>query len=179
VFEKIVTAMFLRPYRHGREIGLEQQLETGILLHLAGGHAGMKRQQLHTFRALVKAEHAEIGDDPEHAASSQPGGAPGVTARQKAWAGDKIDRFHKPAFLVFHRHDHQRQAGDVISAAGSRQTARRALRITNERTVEIAVLVDLRAAHEADIDIAALQQQQHLGAAQHHVGTARAALLIG
>ena len=48
----------------------------------------------------------------------------------------------------------------------------------NER-VQIAVLVDLRAAHEADIDIAALQQQQHVGAAQHHVGALGAALLVG
>ena len=45
--------------------------------------------------------------------------------------------------------------------------------------VEVAVLIDLRAAHEADIDIAALQQQQHVGAAEHHVGALGAALIVG
>ena len=44
---------------------------------------------------------------------------------------------------------------------------------------KIAVLVDLRATHEADIDVAALQQQQHIGAAQHHVGARGAALIVG
>jgi hypothetical protein len=39
-------------------------------------------------------------------------------------------------------------------------------------------LIDLRAAHEADIDIAALQQQQHLGAAEHHTAR-RAPLIVG
>ena len=53
------------------------------------------------------------------------------------------------------------------------------LRIADERAVEIAVLIDLRAAHEADVDVAALQQQQDVGAAEHHVGAPRAALLVG
>ena len=52
-------------------------------------------------------------------------------------------------------------------------------RIADEGAVEIAVLIDLRAAHEADVDVAALQQQQHLGAAEHHVGALRAALIVG
>ena len=51
--------------------------------------------------------------------------------------------------------------------------------IADEGAVEIAVLIDLRAAHEADIDIAALQQQQHVRAAQHHIGAPRAALIVG
>ena len=51
--------------------------------------------------------------------------------------------------------------------------------IADKGAVEVAVLVDLRAAHKADIDIAALQQKQHIGAAQHHIGAPRATLLIG
>ena len=51
--------------------------------------------------------------------------------------------------------------------------------IADERRIQIAELVDLRAAHEPDIDIAALQQQQHVGAAQHHVGALGAALVVG
>ena len=51
--------------------------------------------------------------------------------------------------------------------------------IADERAVEVAVLVDLRAAHEADVDVAALQEQEHVGDAQHHVGASRAALLVG
>jgi hypothetical protein len=84
---------------------------------------------------------------------------------------------------VLHRDDHLRQAGDVVAAAGSRQTGYRmpsgATGITDERAVEVAILVNLRTAHKTDIDIAALQQKQHIGAAQHHIRAARAALLVG
>ncbi len=80
---------------------------------------------------------------------------------------------------MLHRDDHLRQAGDVVAATGSRQARRCVVWIPDERAVEVAVLVDLRAAHKADIDIAALQQKQHIGAAQHHIGAPRAALLIG
>ena len=51
------------------------------------------------------------------------------------------------------------------------QARDRMVGIADERTVEVAVLVDLRAAHEADVDVAPLQEQEHVGAAQDHVGT--------
>ncbi len=52
-------------------------------------------------------------------------------------------------------------------------------RIADEGRIEVAELVDLRAAHEADVDIAALQQQQHVSAAEHHVGALGATLVVG
>ena len=58
------------------------------------------------------------------------------------------------------------EARDVVAAAGARKARLRLRRIADERRVEVSVLVDLGAAHEADIDIAALEQQQHFGAAR-------------
>ena len=51
--------------------------------------------------------------------------------------------------------------------------------LADERAVQVAVAVDLRPAHEADVDVAALQEQQHVGDRQDHVRPPRAALLVG
>ena len=83
------------------------------------------------------------------------------------------------ALLVLHRNNHVGQARDVVAAACSGQTCLRIVGVADEGRVQIAVLIDLRAAHESDVDIAPLQQQQHFGAAQHHVGALGAALVIG
>jgi hypothetical protein len=139
----------------------------------------VQRQQLHPLGAFLEAEDAEIGDDTVHAAGDQPGLAPAVAAREKAGAGDKIDAVHEAPLLVLHCNDNLRQAGDVVAAAGSRQAGGRPLGIANKRAVEVAVLVDLRTTHKADIDIAALQQKEDFRAAEHHVGAAGAALLVG
>ena len=98
---------------------------------------------------------------------------------QPARAGDEVDVLDEAALLVLHRDDHRGEARDVVAAAGSRKTRLRARRIANERAVQIAVLIDLRSAHEADVDVAALQQQQHFSAAEDHVRACRAALIVG
>jgi hypothetical protein len=102
-----------------------------------------------------------------------------VAAGQEAGARDEIDAFDKAALFVLHRYDHPGQAGDVVAAAAAGEPRRRMLGHTDQRTVQVAVLVDLRATHKADIDIAALQQQQDVGAAQHHVGAPCATLFVG
>ena len=80
---------------------------------------------------------------------------------------------------MLHGHDHLREARDVIAAAGTGKPRLRVSGIADEGAVEVAVLIDLRAAHESDIDIAALEEQQHFRAAQHHVGALGAALIVG
>src|SRR5260370_25035513 len=118
----------------------------------------MQRQQLHPLRVLVEPEDAEIGDNAIHAAGSQPGLAPALLARQKAWARHEIDAVYEAALLMLHRDDHLRQAGDVVAATGSRQARRCVVWIPDERAVEVSVLVDLLAAHKAAIHIDPLHQ---------------------
>ncbi|MCY1219954.1 hypothetical protein D9M72_319490 [compost metagenome] len=104
--------------------------------------------------------------------------AAGVTL-QEAGARDEVDLVDKAAALVLHRDDHLRQARDVIAAAGAGQPGLRPCGIADAGRIEVAEAVDLRAPHEADVDIAALQQQQHVGRAQHHIGPLGATLFIG
>src|SRR5207245_595228 len=68
---------------------------------------------------------------------------------------------------------------NVVAAARTGQAGGRILRIADEGAVEITVLIDLRPTHESNIDIAALEKQQDIGAAEHHIGAPRAALLVG
>src|SRR5271169_304417 len=128
---------------------------------------------------ILKAEEAEISHHPRHAAGDQPAVAPALAASKKAWAGDKIDAFDEAALLMLHRHNHLSQTGDVVAAAGPGQPRRRPLRAADQRAVQISILVDLGAAHKPYIDITALQQQQNIRAAQHHISAPRAALLVG
>ena len=102
-----------------------------------------------------------------------------LPSADEARAGDEVDLLHEAPLLVLHRHDHVGEAGDVVSAAGARQARLRRGGIADKGRVQVAVLVDLRSAHEADIDIAALQQQQHVGAAEHHIRALGAALVVG
>ena len=78
-----------------------------------------------------------------------------------------------------HRDDHPGQARDVVAPTGARQPNRGVVVVTDDRAVQVAVSVDLCTAHEADIHIAALQQQQHVGDRENHVRAAGAALLVG
>src|ERR1700737_527832 len=160
-------------------MGGELQRKTGIVLQLLARNARGERNHLHASFLFVKSEHREIGDYAEHAAGQQTARAPGLAALEKAGAGDEIDVFDETPLLVLHRHDHFRETCDVVAAAGARQARLGVARIADERAVEIAVLVDLRASHEAEIDVAALEQKQHFRAAEHHVGADRATLIVG
>ena len=51
--------------------------------------------------------------------------------------------------------------------------------ITEARTIQIAIFINLGAAHKANIDVAALQQQQNIRNTEKHVGSSGASLLIG
>src|SRR6185369_16780414 len=129
-------------------------------------------------RLVVETHDRKIGDDTVHAAGEEPRIVPARSAANEAGAGDEIDLLDEAPLLVLHRDDHLRQACDVVAAAGAGQAGRRIFRIADEGAVEIAVLIDLRAAHASDIDIAAVEQQD-IGAAEHHIGAPRAALLVG
>ncbi len=160
---------------------VEDQREPGVVLHLLRGVTpGLSDDHLHAPRLGFESEHREIGDDAEHAAGEQAAFAPRLSPpRRKPGLVMKSTCSTKRRFSCF--------IATIICVRlamslpppvpGSRVFGLR--RIADERAVQIAVLVDLRAAHEADVDIAALQQQQHFGAAEHHVGALGAALIVG
>ena len=153
--------------------------KAGVLLHLVGGDARVQRQKLHPVRALVEAEEAEIGDhrnmppavNPAARRLSSPARKPGLVTKSTRSTNRRFSCFIATIICV-------RLAMSLPPPVPGSRVAGLA-GIADERAVEIAVLVDLRPAHEADIDVAALQQEQHVGAAEHHVGAARAALLVG
>src|SRR5215469_186815 len=156
-----------------------EQAETSIVLNFLERDSGMQGQDPHPLLLLVEAHDGEIGDDAIHPAGSQPGVATAGAAVNPAGTGDEVDFLDEAALLVLHRDDHRDQARDVVAAARAGQTRCRIVGIADERAVEIAVLVDLRSTHEADIDIAALQEEEDIGAPQHHVRAPRTALLVG
>src|SRR5262245_27185944 len=161
------------------QVGGELQAKSGIFLNLLATDAGIERDHLHASLLVVESEHGKIGDDTEHSSGWKATGSPRVPAAQVSRAGDEIDMLDEASLFMLHRHHHLRQARDVVAASGAGQARLRLFRIADERTVQIAVLIDLRATHESDVDIAALQQQQHIRAAEHHVGAARAPLIVG
>ncbi len=83
------------------------------------------------------------------------------------------------ALLVLHRDDHRVRLEMSLPPPVPGRRVFGLRRIADERAVQIAVLIDLRAAHEADVDVASLQQQQHLSAPENHVGARGAALIVG
>ena len=162
------------------EIGGDQQLETGVGLDLIGGDAGVEGQQPHPLRMLVEAEERRDRSRPgtcrrrsarPRAGYRRPSRNPGLVTKSTRSTNRRFSCFIATIIRV-------RLAMSLPPPVpGSRVVGRS--RVADERAVQIAVLVDLRAAHKADIDIAALQQQQHVGAAEHHIGAPRAALLVG
>ena len=158
---------------------VEHEVEAGVVLDLLARHARIETRDLHPPLLVVEREDGKLGDDAQHAAERQPAVGAAGAAADEAGTGDEIDLVDEAAFLVLHRHDHVGEARNVVAAAGPGQAHRRLLRIADEGRIEVAVLVDLRAPHEAHVDIAALEQEQHIGAAEHHVGALGAALVVG
>ena len=98
-----------------------------------------------------------------------PAGAPRVAGTDPAGAGDEVDPRQEAALLV-HRHDHQLAAegGDVVAAAAARQSYLRVVERPDDAGVHVAVLVDLRAAHEGHVDVAALREVERVGDPRQH-----------
>src|SRR6185437_8415824 len=132
--------------------------EAGIVLNLLATDAGIEGENGHSPLLVVEAEDRELGDDAKHSSGDEAALGAGATSAQETWAGDEIDLLDEAPLLVLHRDDHAGQARNVVSAAGSRQAGFRRRGIADERRVQVAVLIDLRASHEADIHIAALEQ---------------------
>jgi hypothetical protein len=160
-------------------MSVEQQLEARILLHLLAGDTLVEGEHLHLAGVLVEAHDGEVGDDAPHAALRQAALGARSLALHPAGRGDEVDVGHEAALLVLHGHDHVGERGDVVTAAGAGEAYPGVVGIADEGRVEVAEAVDLGAAHEAHVDIAALKQQEHVGDRQDHVGAARAALLVG
>src|SRR5436190_16002473 len=139
------------------EMGREVEGKPGVVLKRLAADARIERDHLHAPLLGFESEHREIGHHAEHAASKEAAASPRLAAAQVSGTGDEIDMLDEAALLVLHRHDHLRERGDVVAAPRPRQSGLGPRRIADERAVQIAVLVDLRAAHESDVDVAALQ----------------------
>src|SRR6478752_8444222 len=136
------------------EIVVKDQLEAGLVLHLFAANAGIESGNLHAPLLVLEREHREFGDDAEHAAGRQAAFRARVAAAYEAGAGDEVDMLDEAALLVLHRDDHVREARNIVAAAGAWKARLRMRGIADERRIEIAELIDLRATHETDVDIA-------------------------
>ena len=102
------------------QMGSESQGKSGIVLKFFLTDAGIERHHLHAPLVGIESEHRQIGDHAERAAGKQAACAPRVAAAQVAGAGDEIHVLDEAALLVLHRHDHVREAGNVVAATRSR-----------------------------------------------------------
>src|SRR5215471_8952884 len=154
------------------------EFESCVFLNLLARHARIEGKRRQTPCGFVKSENGEIGHYTIHSAGKKAAVVARLPALEPARTGDEIDVLYEAPFFVLQRHNHVGETGYVVASAGARQSDFRISRIADERTVEIAILINLRATHEADIDVPALEQQQHLCAAEHHVGADGATLIV-
>src|SRR5947208_13963753 len=135
----------------------EVEGKSGVVLKSFPSDARIERDHLHAPFLVLEAEHRQIRHHTKRGAGEQTALTPRVAAMQVSGAGDEIDLLDEAALLVLHRYDHLRERSDVVAAASSRQAGLGAQRIADERAIQIAVLIDLGAAHESDVDVAALE----------------------
>ena len=171
----------LRGRRRGRaEVFGEVELESGVILHLLARNTGVERQHLHAPSSRPQSRRARDRSRPD--ACRQSGAR--VRARvslpsMPPGARDEVDMSHKASLLVLHSDDHAGRDSRCRCPHRCPEGASSASRIADEGRVEVSELVDLGAAHEAHIYIAALEEKQHLSGAQHHIGALGAALVVG
>src|SRR3990167_3613526 len=144
-------------------------------------HAGMRRLDAHALRGAVATKDSEGRDDARDAAEVEPGGGARTVALEPAGAGDEIDAGDEPTLLVRRHDDHlAAERGEVVGAASPRQPYLGLPVVRADRArVDVAVLVDLRAAHESDIDETALREQERVGDPRQHGRAAPGAHLVG
>src|SRR5215216_1630830 len=135
---------------------VEDQVEAGIVLNLIPRDAGIEGQNLHQARGFVERKYRKLGDDTEHSTFRQAALGAGLAAADEARAGNEIHMVDEATLLVLHRDNHVGQAGNVVATAGAGKPGFWMIGVADERGVQIAVLVDLRATHETDVDITAL-----------------------
>ncbi len=148
---------------------------------VSGVTPGVRGLDPHAPGVRVEAEDAERGNDARDAAEQEPGGPARAVAGEPRRARDEVDALDEAPLLVRRHDDHlAAQRGDVVGAAGPGQADFRLPVVGAEHArVDVAVLVDLRAAHEADVDEAALGEQERVGDARQHRRPMAGAHLVG
>src|SRR5262245_24224281 len=130
----------------GTQVLQNSQLKPSCSLYLLKVHAGMKTENLHALRALVKAQDREIryhavGTGPWWKSRSLACRRPG----QVTGSGEEIQLLDKtPAVVCSHHEDTPTQRGQVVgSAAAGQPDLRGRVVAADHRGVEIAVWVEL------------------------------------
>src|SRR5262249_58581008 len=141
-------------------------------------HALVHGKYLHLTGFSIETHDGQISYDPPHPPLGQTCAIARAVALDPTGRRDEIHVPHEASLLVLHGDDHVRERGDVVTPAGARQADGGIVGFANKRRVEVAEAVDLCSAHEADVDIAALQEHEHIGDRQHHVGAAGAAAAL-
>src|SRR4029453_3907431 len=128
-----------------------EQGEAGVLSHRVARDAGVRRLDPHALAVRVEPEDAERSDDARDAAEAEAGGTARAVAPEPRRAGDEVDTLHEAPLLVRRDDDDlSAQGGDVVGAARAGQAHFRVPVVGSEDAgVDVAVLVDLRPAHEA------------------------------
>src|SRR5262245_12972281 len=141
--------------------GLEQR-KAGVLSHRVHRDAGVRRLDPHALAVRVEPEDAERRDDARDAPEAEAGGAARAVAPQPRRARDEIDALDEAPLLVRgDDNDLAAQGCDVVRATRAGQAHFRMPVVGAEHAgVDVAVLVDLRSAHEADVYEPALREKE-------------------
>ena len=112
---------------------------------------------------------------------SRPARCARAVAAEPRRAGHEVHAGNEPALLVRGEDEHlAAQRGDVVGAAGAGQPHLRLPVVAADHArVDVAVLVDLGAAHEAVVQEAALGEEERVGDARQHLGPMGRAHLVG
>src|SRR5271165_7170944 len=158
---KIAERGQLRGSRFGRNLQLRGDFKSpaGGGFDLFDGNAGMESGEDKFVGGGIGDDDAEIGNDRGGPAAANAGVAVFAGGCEIAGGGDKVEFFDEGTFAVAEDDgDFFCGGGDFGSATGAGKTsAGRVVRAADDGGVDVAELVDLRGAEEADIDAAALQ----------------------
>src|SRR5215510_4526166 len=142
-----------------------EQGKAGVLANGVGRDTRVSRLDPHALAVRVEPENAERSNDARDATEAEAGRAARAVAPEPRRARDEVDALDEAPLLVRRDDDDlAAQRGDIVRAARAGQADSRLPVVGAEHaSVDVAVPVDLRAVHEADVHEAALGEEERVG----------------
>ena len=148
--------------------GLELPADVGLAVSDCG--AGVEGRDLHLARLGVGLQNTLVGDDLHRASAGHSPLLAGLAEGAGAGARDEVDLVGESPLVELH-HDERAlgEDGDLAGAAGAGEAHLGGGVAADDCRVEVAVLVNLRAAQKAHLDLAVLEEVlEHLAHARDH-----------
>ncbi len=141
------------------EVVGDPELPAGSVIDFVNRSPGVDRRQHELTRLRVRPQNAEVGDDPARASAGQAEALPAARSVAESDRRHEVDPIDERApGLPDHDDDFLAGGRDLGRAARARQPdGRMGVVGADHRGVDVAELVQLRRAEEADVDPARLQ----------------------